>query len=67
MYRNLKESNQTTPILGREKGVALVSGFSKKLLKIFMTGDGEIDLESVMKAVDAGEKENGEIDEREER
>ncbi|XP_010513748.1 PREDICTED: uncharacterized protein LOC104789797 [Camelina sativa] len=42
VFWNLRDSG-STPMLGNKKGVALVSGFSKNLLKIFLENDGEID------------------------
>ncbi|EOA32500.1 hypothetical protein CARUB_v10015781mg [Capsella rubella] len=48
VFWNLRDS-RSTPVLGNKKGVALVSGFSKNLLKIFLECDGEIDLKHIVK------------------
>ncbi|KAI3833296.1 hypothetical protein MKW98_006395 [Papaver atlanticum] len=37
VFWNLRDS-RSTPVLGQQKGVALVSGFSKNLLKLFLEG-----------------------------
>ncbi|XP_010468469.1 PREDICTED: uncharacterized protein LOC104748547 [Camelina sativa] len=42
VFWNLRHSS-STPVLGNKKGVALVSGFSKNMIKIFLENDGEID------------------------
>ncbi|XP_023642464.1 uncharacterized protein LOC17893112 isoform X3 [Capsella rubella] len=42
VFWNLRHS-RSTPVLGNKKGVALVSGFSKNLLELFLEHDGEID------------------------
>ncbi|XP_010419887.1 PREDICTED: uncharacterized protein LOC104705568 [Camelina sativa] len=41
VFWNLRDS-RATPVAGNKKGVALVSGFSKNLLKLFLENDGEI-------------------------
>lgn len=45
-----------TPVRVDQHGVALVSGLSKNLLKLFLDNDGEIDQESVMPAVISGKE-----------
>ncbi|VYS66684.1 unnamed protein product [Arabidopsis thaliana] len=42
VFWNLRDS-RATPVPGNKKGVALVSGFSKNLMKMFLEHDGEID------------------------
>ncbi|CAN8299561.1 unnamed protein product [Cochlearia groenlandica] len=58
VFWNLRDS-RATPVPGREKGVALVSGFSKNLIKVFMEQDGEIDPMTIMEAVIAKEEYMG--------
>ncbi|CAA7039904.1 unnamed protein product [Microthlaspi erraticum] len=53
VFWNLRDS-RSTPVPGREKGVALVSGFSKNLIKIFLDNDGEIDPMKMMVAAISG-------------
>ncbi|KAJ8647554.1 hypothetical protein MRB53_000577 [Persea americana] len=55
VFWNLRDS-RATPVAGREKGVALVSGFSKNLLSIFLDKDGVVNPEEVMEAAVAGEE-----------
>ncbi|KAG7583285.1 Uncharacterized conserved protein UCP015417 vWA [Arabidopsis suecica] len=52
VFWNLRDS-RSTPVLGNKKGVALVSGFSQNLIKLFLEHDGEIG---------DGEIDDGEID-----
>uniref|UniRef100_A0A1J3CS17 DUF2828 domain-containing protein n=1 Tax=Noccaea caerulescens TaxID=107243 RepID=A0A1J3CS17_NOCCA len=53
VFWNLRDS-RSTPVLGNQKGVALVSGFSKNLIKMFLDNDGEIDPMKIMEAVISG-------------
>ncbi|KAK1552823.1 hypothetical protein Q3G72_023954 [Acer saccharum] len=55
MFRNLRHS-RATPVPGNQKGVALLSGFSKNLLKLFFDSEGDIDKdpEKVMEAAISG-------------
>ncbi|KAK1270622.1 hypothetical protein QJS04_geneDACA021616 [Acorus gramineus] len=55
VFWNLRDS-RSTPVRSMDKGVALVSGFSKNLLKLFLEGDGVIDPEIIMEAAIAGEE-----------
>ncbi|KAK1286055.1 hypothetical protein QJS10_CPB20g00932 [Acorus calamus] len=55
VFWNLRDS-RSTPVTSMDKGVALVSGFSKNLLKLFLEGDGIIDPEIIMDAAIAGEE-----------
>lgn len=55
MFWNLRDS-RLTPVRVDQHGVALVSGLSKNLLKLFLDNDGEIDQESVMPAVISGKE-----------
>ncbi|KAG7583286.1 Uncharacterized conserved protein UCP015417 vWA [Arabidopsis suecica] len=52
VFWNLRAS-RSTPVLGNKKGVALLSGFSKNLIKVFLKHGGEID---------EGKIEDGKID-----
>ncbi|WCJ26793.1 hypothetical protein M5689_008585 [Euphorbia peplus] len=55
VFWNLRDS-RATPVPCGQKGVALVSGFSKNLLKLFMDGNGDIDPVPFMEAAIAGEE-----------
>ncbi|KAK9006282.1 hypothetical protein V6N11_035326 [Hibiscus sabdariffa] len=55
VFWNLRHS-RATPVPATEKGVALVSGFSKNLLKLFLNHDGEIDPEAFMEAAISGKQ-----------
>ncbi|CAK7336083.1 unnamed protein product [Dovyalis caffra] len=55
VFWNLRDS-RATPVPGTQMGVALVSGFSKNLMKLFLDGDGEISPEAVMEEAIAGEE-----------
>ncbi|VVB14474.1 unnamed protein product [Arabis nemorensis] len=50
---NLRDTT-STPVMGRQKGVALVSGFSKNLIKVFLDRDREIDPVMIMEDVISG-------------
>lgn len=54
VFWNLRHS-RSTPVVGKQSGVALVSGFSKNLLTIFLEGGGIINPEQVMELAIAGE------------
>ncbi|KAK6241799.1 hypothetical protein SCA6_007188 [Theobroma cacao] len=47
---------RTTPVPGSQNGVALVSGFSKNLIKMLLDEDGDINPEAVMEAAISGEE-----------
>ncbi|KAG2722088.1 hypothetical protein I3760_02G113600 [Carya illinoinensis] len=47
VFWNLRDSS-STPVVARQSGVALVSGFSKNLLTIFLEGGGIVNPEDVM-------------------
>ncbi|KAK6252822.1 hypothetical protein QUC31_014542 [Theobroma cacao] len=47
---------KATPVLGSQNGVALVSGFSKNLIKMFLDEDGDINPEAVIEAAISGEE-----------
>ncbi|RID42203.1 hypothetical protein BRARA_J02110 [Brassica rapa] len=49
VFWNLRDSS-STPVSGSKKGVALVSGFSKNLIKMFLDNDGEINPMAIMEA-----------------
>ncbi|KAF5741203.1 hypothetical protein HS088_TW10G00198 [Tripterygium wilfordii] len=55
VFWNLRDS-KATPVPGTQKGVALVSGFSKNLMKLFLDGDGAINPVAVMEMAIAGEE-----------
>ncbi|XP_068666852.1 uncharacterized protein [Aristolochia californica] len=54
VFWNLRDSG-AIPVAGETKGVALVSGFSKNLLTIFLEGEGVVNPVSVMEAALEGE------------
>src|ERR1044072_5239671 len=49
VFWNLRDS-KATPVPSTQKGVALVSGFSKNLLTLFLDNDGDISPEEAMEA-----------------
>ncbi|KAL5552561.1 hypothetical protein UlMin_039962 [Ulmus minor] len=53
VFWNLRDS-RATPVPATEKGVALLSGFSKNLLKIFLDNEGDINPEDIMEATISG-------------
>ncbi|KAF8691274.1 hypothetical protein HU200_040399 [Digitaria exilis] len=53
VFWNLRDS-KAVPVEAGQKGVALVSGFSKNLLKLFLDGDGIISPRAVMDKAIAG-------------
>ncbi|KAM7255963.1 hypothetical protein ACFE04_011704 [Oxalis oulophora] len=55
VFWNLRDSS-STPVPQTQKGVALVSGFSKNIMKIFLGKGGEIDPISVMMDAISGEE-----------
>ncbi|KAH0858714.1 hypothetical protein HID58_086975 [Brassica napus] len=57
VFWNLRDS-KSTPVARSDKGVALVSGFSKNLIKMFLDNDGEIDPMTIMDAVISGPEYN---------
>nr|GEZ89872.1 hypothetical protein [Tanacetum cinerariifolium] len=57
VFWNLRDS-QATPVPRKENGVALVSGFSKNLMTLFMEDMGSINPESVMDLAISGEEYN---------
>ncbi|OVA17405.1 protein of unknown function DUF2828 [Macleaya cordata] len=60
VFWNLRDS-KATPVMGEQKGVALVSGFSKNLLSLFLdSGDlNDIKPIAVMQRAISGEEYNG--------
>ncbi|ONK62337.1 uncharacterized protein A4U43_C07F2850 [Asparagus officinalis] len=56
VFWNLRDS-RSTPVPSGQKGVALVSGFLKNLMKVFLEGDGDIDPVKVMEDALARTKE----------
>ncbi|KAI4304887.1 hypothetical protein MLD38_040346 [Melastoma candidum] len=58
VFWNLRES-MSTPVMGMQKGVALVSGFSKNILKLFLKGGGFLNpVEVMMQAISGPEYVN---------
>ncbi|KAF3786549.1 Uncharacterized protein EJ110_NYTH20798 [Nymphaea thermarum] len=55
VFWNLRDSI-ATPVQDTERGVALVSGFSKNLLKVFMENSGEISPVDIMEAAISGKE-----------
>ncbi|KAJ3676513.1 hypothetical protein LUZ60_003925 [Juncus effusus] len=55
VFWNLSET-KVVPVLEKEQGVALVSGYSKNLVKLFLEMDGEISPEAVMNAAIDGDE-----------
>ncbi|CAA7389589.1 unnamed protein product [Spirodela intermedia] len=55
VFWNLR-SSRSVPVVGDQKGVALVSGFSKNMLTVFLDGDGVLTPAQVMEAAIAGEE-----------
>ncbi|XVF81476.1 hypothetical protein PTKIN_Ptkin15bG0158300 [Pterospermum kingtungense] len=55
VFWNLRDS-RATPVPGSQNGVALVSGFSKNLMKMFLDEDGDINPVAVMEAAISGEE-----------
>ncbi|KAK2375492.1 hypothetical protein QL285_076381 [Trifolium repens] len=53
VFWNLRESN-ATPVPATQKGVALVSGFSKNLLTLFLDNEGDISPVKAMEAAISG-------------
>ncbi|XP_057443592.1 uncharacterized protein LOC130735697 [Lotus japonicus] len=53
VFWNLRDS-RATPVPATQKGVALVSGFSKNLLKLFINNDGDLCPEEAMEAAISG-------------
>ncbi|CAM6010880.1 unnamed protein product [Sphagnum balticum] len=53
VFWNLRDS-RSTPVVKNQKGVAMVSGFSKNLLKVFLQNDGDINPILVMQQAIAG-------------
>ncbi|KAL3526367.1 hypothetical protein ACH5RR_011023 [Cinchona calisaya] len=55
VFWNLRDS-RATPVPRNQKGVALVSGFSKNLITLFLEDNGDINPEAVMDAAISGEE-----------
>ncbi|CAI9118202.1 OLC1v1019736C1 [Oldenlandia corymbosa var. corymbosa] len=55
VFWNLRDS-RSTPVTANQSGVALVSGFSKNLLTMFLDGDGIVNPAEVMELAIAGEE-----------
>ncbi|KQK19864.1 uncharacterized protein LOC100845451 [Brachypodium distachyon] len=55
VFWNLRDS-KSTPVTSTQPGVAMVSGFSKNMLKIFLQNDGVINPEAIMNQAIAGDE-----------
>ena len=55
VFWNLRDS-QSTPVTSTQPGCAMVSGFSKNFLKIFLQNDGVVSPEAIMKEAIAGDE-----------
>ncbi|TXG72299.1 hypothetical protein EZV62_000878 [Acer yangbiense] len=55
VFWNLRDSN-STPVMAKQTGVAMVSGFSKNLLTLFLDEGGIVNAEDVMGLALAGEE-----------
>ncbi|XP_048137272.1 uncharacterized protein LOC115739026 isoform X2 [Rhodamnia argentea] len=55
VFWNLRDSS-STPVVAKQVGVALVSGFSKNLMKVFLDDEGVISPEALMEAAISGEE-----------
>ncbi|XP_026379057.1 uncharacterized protein LOC113273615 [Papaver somniferum] len=56
VFWNLRDS-ESTPVLGQQKGVAMLSGYSKNLMTLFLEGDlGELTPIRVMEKAISGEE-----------
>ncbi|MCI18253.1 plant/T31B5-30 protein, partial [Trifolium medium] len=53
VFWNLRDS-RATPVPATQKGVALVSGYSKNLLTVFLDNEGDISPVEAMEAAIAG-------------
>ena len=55
VFWNLRDSS-ATPVPGTQNGVALVSGYSKNLMKLFLDNDGAMNPELIMETAISGEE-----------
>ncbi|KAI5331164.1 PREDICTED: LOW QUALITY PROTEIN [Prunus dulcis] len=55
VFWNLRHS-KATPVTGTQSGVALLSGFSKNLIKLFLDNDGEVQPDLAMEAAISGQE-----------
>ena len=55
VFWNLRDS-MSTPVTSTQPGCAMVSGFSKNFLKIFLQNDGVVSPEAIMKEAIAGDE-----------
>ncbi|KAL3728504.1 hypothetical protein ACJRO7_033140 [Eucalyptus globulus] len=55
VFWNLRDS-RSTPVAAKQAGVALVSGFSKNLMKMFLDDEGDVSLLAIMEAAISGEE-----------
>ncbi|KAF9624516.1 hypothetical protein IFM89_011629 [Coptis chinensis] len=55
VFWNLRDS-RSTPVAATQKGAALVSGYSKNLLTLFLGDDGQLNPELIMESAISGEE-----------
>ncbi|GAB2219165.1 hypothetical protein Droror1_Dr00006796 [Drosera rotundifolia] len=55
VFWNLRDS-RSTPVPGTQEGVALMSGFSKNLLTLFLDGGGIVNPEAIMESAISGKE-----------
>ncbi|KAK4270699.1 hypothetical protein QN277_019476 [Acacia crassicarpa] len=55
VFWNLRDS-RATPVPGNQDGVALISGFSKNLLQLFLDNDGTLNPQAVMEEAISGQE-----------
>ncbi|KAK3418805.1 hypothetical protein EUGRSUZ_H03371, partial [Eucalyptus grandis] len=55
VFWNLRDS-RSTPVAAKQAGVALVSRFSKNLMKMFLDDEGDVSLLAIMEAAISGEE-----------
>ncbi|KAF7073826.1 hypothetical protein CFC21_078762 [Triticum aestivum] len=55
VFWNLRDSS-SMPVMSTQPGVAMVSGFSKNILKIFLQNDGGVNPEAIMMQAIAGDE-----------
>ncbi|RZR93821.1 hypothetical protein BHM03_00022399 [Ensete ventricosum] len=54
VFWNVRGTSTSTPVVSTQKGVALVSGFSKNIVKLFLDGDGQVSPRKVMDSAISG-------------
>ncbi|RWW88469.1 hypothetical protein BHE74_00002652 [Ensete ventricosum] len=54
VFWNVRGTSTSTPVVSTQKGVALVSGFSKNIVKLFLDEDGQVSPRKVMDSAISG-------------